>query len=36
MIKSMGDNKAPRVDGYKAKKFKASWSVINQDVVNAV
>lgn len=32
----MGGNKAPGVDGYNAKFFKASWRVIKHDVIKAI
>ncbi|XP_058741550.1 uncharacterized protein LOC131613927 [Vicia villosa] len=35
-INGMGDNKAPGVDGYNAKFYKSSWTVIKKDVVNVV
>jgi hypothetical protein len=35
-LKSIGDLKAPGLDGYGAMFFKASWSIIKHDVIAAV
>ncbi|XP_058776449.1 uncharacterized protein LOC131650760 [Vicia villosa] len=35
-INSMGESKAPGVDGYNAKFYKASWSVIKNDIMKVV
>ncbi|XP_058726677.1 uncharacterized protein LOC131598046 [Vicia villosa] len=34
-LKRIGDNKAPGIDGYNAKFYKASWHVIKKEVINA-
>ena len=33
---SIPDNKAPRIDGYNSKFYKAVWSVIGYDIVHAI
>lgn len=35
-VKHLGDNKAPGVDGYNAKFFKYTWSIVGKDVTRAV
>ncbi|XP_058753184.1 uncharacterized protein LOC131626385 [Vicia villosa] len=34
-LKSIGDSKAPGIDGYNAKFYKASWHVIKKEVIDA-
>lgn len=35
-LKSIDDSKAPGPDGYTAKNFKVAWSVVGEDLCNAV
>lgn len=35
-FKSLGDRKAPGLDGYNAKFFKHTWSIVGTDVIKAV
>lgn len=35
-LKSIGDNKAPGLDGYSARFFKSSWHIVGGDIVAAV
>ncbi|CAK8568197.1 unnamed protein product [Lathyrus sativus] len=35
-LNSIGDLKAPGVDGYGAKFFKETWSIVKEDVVKAI
>jgi hypothetical protein len=35
-MKSIGDLKAPGLDGYGAKFFKTTWNIIKKDVIAAV
>lgn len=36
VIKKMAKNKAPRPDGFTLELYQATWSFMNQDIVNAV
>ena len=35
-LQSITDNKAPRIDGYNNKFYKAAWSVIGDGIVHAI
>ncbi|CAK8540590.1 unnamed protein product [Lathyrus sativus] len=35
-LKSIGDLKAPGIDGFGVKKFKASWNLVKDDVIKVV
>ncbi|XP_058784780.1 uncharacterized protein LOC131659636 [Vicia villosa] len=35
-LQNIDDHKAPGIDGYNAKKFKASWAIIKSDVISAI
>jgi hypothetical protein len=35
-LKDIGDMKAPGMDGYNSKFFKASWKIVKDDVISAV